>query len=70
MTDRATTPDTKGLLKPLTVTISVALDITGLGRTKFYQLLSDGTIESITVGRRRLINFESLQRLARGLDTR
>jgi len=53
-------------LKPLTVTIPVALNITGLGRTKFYQLLDDGTIESITIGRRRLVNYESLQALASG----
>jgi excisionase family DNA binding protein len=53
-------------LKPLTVTIPVALNIIGLGRTKFYQLLDDGTIESITIGRRRLVNYESLQLLASG----
>jgi excisionase family DNA binding protein len=50
-------------IKPLTVTVAVALQITGLGRTKFYQLLADGTIESVNIGRRRLINFASLERL-------
>jgi excisionase family DNA binding protein len=50
-------------LKPLTVTVPVALHITGLGRTKLYQLLDDGTIKSVFVGRRRLINFASLEQL-------
>ena len=49
--------------KPLAVTIPVALNIKGIGRTKFYQLVNDGTIESIRVGRRRLINYASLERL-------
>jgi excisionase family DNA binding protein len=64
MTDLSTiTAGTGKPLKPLTVTVPVALHITGLGRTKFYQLLEDGTIKSITIGRRRLINFASLERL-------
>jgi excisionase family DNA binding protein len=50
-------------LKPLAVTVPVALHITGLGRTKLYQLLDDGTIKSVFIGRRRLINFASLERL-------
>jgi excisionase family DNA binding protein len=50
-------------LKPLTVTVPVALYITGLGRTKLYQLLDDGTIKSVFIGRRRLINFASLEQL-------
>jgi excisionase family DNA binding protein len=50
-------------LKPLVVTVPVALYITGLGRTKLYQLLDDGTIKSVFIGRRRLINFASLEQL-------
>jgi excisionase family DNA binding protein len=57
-------------LKPLTVTIPIALHITGLGRTKFYQLLDKGAIESVTIGRRRLVNFASLERLISGRDPR
>jgi excisionase family DNA binding protein len=53
-------------LKPLTVGVQTALHLTGIGRTKFYELLSDGTIESVTVGRRRLIRYASLERLAIG----
>jgi excisionase family DNA binding protein len=57
---------TRQPLKPLSVTVSVALRVTGLGRTKFYQLLENGTIQSVTIGRRRLVNYASLERLASG----
>ncbi len=59
MTDQTLAPP-----KPLAVTISVALSITGIGRTKLYQLVNEGTIKSIKIGRRRLINYASLERLA------
>jgi excisionase family DNA binding protein len=58
------TPNSVAPQKPLAVTIPVALNITGIGRTKFYQLIKNGTIESIRIGRRRLINYASLERLA------
>jgi excisionase family DNA binding protein len=51
-------------LKPLTVTVPVALQITGLGRTKFYELIKTGIIKSVVVGGRRLVNFASLEQLA------
>ena len=46
----------KGLkdLKPLTVTLKTARQLLGIGNTKLYELVNDGTIETITVGRRRL----------------
>jgi hypothetical protein len=53
-------------IKPLAVTVPVALRITGLGRTTLYGLIADGTVESVTVRRRRLISFASLERLIRG----
>jgi hypothetical protein len=65
LSEMATAPDGRPL-KPLTVTVPVALHITGLGRTKFYQLLEDGTIASVVIGRRRFVNFASLERLATG----
>jgi excisionase family DNA binding protein len=32
----------------------------GIGRTKMYALISDGAIESVTIGRRRLVPPECL----------
>src|SRR5262249_26355301 len=52
-------------VEPLTVTIAVALRLSGLGRTKLYELISQKEIESVTVGSRRLIVLASLKRLLR-----
>ena len=51
-------------LKPVTVTVENALMLCGLGRTKFYQLCNEGRIKTITVGRRRLVVYSSLEELA------
>lgn len=51
-------------LKPITVTVETALKVSGLGRTKFYELINEGTIKTITIGRRRLVVFASLEALA------
>ena len=57
-------------LEPLTVTVPVALMLSGLGRTKFYECLAKHEIESVRVGTRRLINYASLKafRRAGGLN--
>ena len=52
--------------KPITVTVNAALDLTGLGRTKFYELIQSGVIKTINIGRRRLVIFSSLEELANG----
>ena len=50
-------------LKPITVTIQTALHISGLGRTKLYALIKQGVIKSVTVGKRRLVTYASLEEL-------
>jgi predicted DNA-binding transcriptional regulator AlpA len=50
-------------LKPITITIDNGLKLSGLGRTKFYQLINEGTIKTITIGRRRLVVYSSLEAL-------
>jgi len=52
-------------LKPITVTIPTALSLSGIGRTKFYELIHEGKIKTVIVGRRRLVIFSSLEELAR-----
>ena len=37
--------------------------LSGLGRTKVYELLGDGTLTSITIGKRRLIVLDSYRSL-------
>jgi excisionase family DNA binding protein len=48
-------------IEPMTVTVHIALRISGLGRTKFYELLANGEIDSVRVGTRRRIVFASLK---------
>lgn len=50
----------------LTCTIDDACEVTGLGRTKLYELIGAGRIVTTTIGRRRLIVVRSLLAL---LDT-
>lgn len=50
----------------LSVRIDDAIRITGIGRTKLFALIADGTLETTTIGRRRLILYRSLQQLIEG----
>jgi len=49
----------------LTCTIDEACEATGLGRTKLYELIGGGHIDTITIGRRRLVQVRSLLQLVR-----
>ncbi len=49
--------------KPLAVPVETALEISGLGRTKLYELIKEGKLKTVTIGRRRLINYASLEAL-------
>jgi excisionase family DNA binding protein len=46
-----------------TCTIAEACDAIGLGRTKLYELIGGGEIDTITIGRRRLVRVASLLKL-------
>ena len=48
-------------LQPITVTIPVGCRVSGLGRSTIYRLLDAGEIDSVKVGKRRLIILASLQ---------
>ena len=65
-TTRACNPD-KGKSLPfgqrLTCSVREACDATGLSRAKMYLLISDGSVSSTTVGRRRLVHIRSLTTL-------
>jgi excisionase family DNA binding protein len=51
--------------KPVSVTVPTALALTGIGRTKFYELIKSGEIKTITIGRRRLVVYASLEALVK-----
>jgi excisionase family DNA binding protein len=44
----------------LSCTIAEACEVTGLGRTKLYELIGEGHLATTTVGRRRLVLVRSL----------
>ena len=50
--------------KPITVTVNKSLELTGLGRTKLYELINQKRIKTITIGKRRLVVYSSLEELA------
>jgi excisionase family DNA binding protein len=50
-------------LKPLGVSVNSACELIGVGKTKLYELISDGRVRSVKVGKRRLIDYASLEAL-------
>ena len=50
-------------LKPMAITVAKAKELSGLGLTKLWELISAGELETVSVGRRRLVVFASLERL-------
>lgn len=48
-------------IEPLSVDIPDACRLTGLGRSKLYELLGNGEIASVKVGKRRLITVAALR---------
>lgn len=45
------------------VSIREAAKVLGVGRSSIYQMLSDHRLESLKLGRRRLVTIESINRL-------
>lgn len=43
-------------IEPLTVRISTAVRITGLSRSRIYELIQSGDLDTVKVGRRRWCN--------------
>lgn len=50
-------------MEPLTTTVSGARQATGLGQTKIYELINSGQLETVKIGRRRLIKMDSIRAL-------
>jgi hypothetical protein len=47
------------------VTPSQGRQMISVGKTKFFELLKSGEIDSVAVGKRRLVSVQSLMRLGR-----
>lgn len=50
-------------IEPLTVRISTAVQLTGISRSRLYELIQSGDLETVKVGRSTLIPFKSLKAL-------
>lgn len=51
--------------EPLTVRISTAVQLTGISRSRLYELIQSGELETVKVGRSTLIPYRSLKALTR-----
>ena len=62
--DLQSAPESGGpSIEPLTVRIPVAVKLTGIGRSKLYELIQEGEIETIKIGSATLIPVTSLKTL-------
>jgi len=50
-------------IEPLTVRISTAVRITGLSRSRIYELIQSGDLDTVKVGRATLVQYSSLKLL-------
>jgi len=53
-------------LEPLSVRIATAVQITGISRSRLYELIQSGDLETVKVGRSTLIPYRSLKELVGG----
>jgi excisionase family DNA binding protein len=52
--------------RPLAVSVKAACKLTGIGRTLMFELIKDGRVGAIKIGRRRLVIYASLVALCSG----
>lgn len=52
-------------LKPLTVSVKTARQLLGIGNSKMWELIAEGRVETICLGRKRLVLYHSLEMLVR-----
>jgi excisionase family DNA binding protein len=45
---------------PVTITVRRAGELSGLGNTKIWELIKTGELQTVRIGRRRLVLFKSL----------
>ncbi|MEO7681423.1 MAG: excisionase family DNA-binding protein [Sphingomonas sp.] len=50
-------------MEPVTVTVDGAKKAIGIGTTKLYELIAEGRLETVKIGRRTLIKTDSIRAL-------
>ena len=51
------------IIKPIWITIKECIRISGIRRTRLYELIKNGTIKTIKIGGKRLVSFASIEAL-------
>ena len=54
-------------MEKLLLAIPEAAQVLGVGRSRLYELMADGDVESVHIGRRRLVPADALEAYARKL---
>ena len=49
--------------RPLAVSVKTACKLVGVGRTSMWALIKSGSVKTVSIGRRRLIIYASLETL-------
>ena len=52
--------------EPYLLSIDNSAEALSIGRSKTYELIGQGKLVTVTIGRRRLVRMDSVQALARG----
>jgi excisionase family DNA binding protein len=50
-------------MEPITVTVDGARKALGIGTTKLYELIADGKLATVKIGRRTLVKTDSIRQL-------
>ena len=50
-------------MEPITVTVDGAKKALGIGHTKLYELIGEGRLSTIKIGRRTLVKVDSIRQL-------
>lgn len=53
-------------MEAMLISIPDAAKALGLGRSKLYELIAEKRLETVTIGRRRLVRVDSVKTLAHG----
>ena len=57
-----------GSTQAILCSVTDAAHCLGIGKTKTYQLISDGALETVSIGSRRLVKVASIHRLVESFD--
>lgn len=50
-------------IEPISVRIATAVQLTGISRSRIYELIESGDLDTVKIGRSTFIPFKSLKRL-------